>query len=573
MVLLRYLFASLGAVIGVVNAQAQAPTVKLKSKATIIGSHNAATGLDEFLGIPYAQPPLGQLRYAAPAPLVQNASTVVQAASYSKVCWQPPAPAPYYNTSQMSEDCLTVNVFRPVGVKSTNLPVMVWIYGGSYFQGGASIYNGSALVQRSVQLNEPVIYVSFNYRLNSFGFLASSEVATAASHGTASLNVGLYDIQAAFQWVQTNIAAFGGDPKKVTAFGQSAGAISIGSMLVANRGQAVSKLGLFRGAIMESGAPAGDPVPPPSYLDPQYEAFAAAAGCSANGTALACLRTIPADVLADATLSVIPTTNLAFPFNRVVDGYWFDTQPSGQVREKAVAHVPLMMGNNLDEGTVFTQPVDNATELESVLETTFYQNTNAKFSVASLIPTLYSLYPDNPALGSPYAPPDVSPYDRLYPPATTQQYKRFASILGDSIFHAPRRFLLSAYEAAGGSQYPVWNYLFVQNTPGAGPAYGVYHTSEIPFVFGEYAASNASSPEGQTSLFMMDSWLKFANTLSPNGPSLPNWPKYGLSRTTMRIGMPTNATSNAITALITDTYREKGIAFLGSEAWTSASFI
>ncbi|KAF8313075.1 alpha/beta-hydrolase [Clavulina sp. PMI_390] len=581
------------------SVSANAPIVSIKSGATIAGT-STAYGLDQFLGIPFAQPPVGKLRYAAPAPTSYSSTSVINATSYGPVCVQ----------DTMSEDCLSVNVFRPTGVNATfKLPVMVWVYGGSFLNGGSPLYDPTAIIDRSIQLSQPVLYVSFNYRVNSFGFLASSEVATAASHETAALNVGLYDIQAAFQWVQENIASFGGDPTKVTAFGESSGAIAIGSLLVSGCGTAVQKQGLFHGAIMESGAPSGDPVPPPSYLDPRYEAFVTTAGCGAalaNNTALACLRALPTEAVYEATLYLLSTSTLALPFNRVVDGYFHDTQPSNQVRSKRLAKIPLMMGNNMDEGTSFAATsVANSTEFIPAIETititllTYPTNcfllladlyTNAaslKTLNQTLLPTLAKLYPDNPALGSPFDPLGVSPSYRFYEPLATNQYKRNAAVFGDSLFQAGRRLLLDAYIAMD-KLYPVYNYYFVQNTPGAAAARGVYHSSEIPFVYGKYAASDATSVEGQTSLIMLDAWLQFAHNLSPNGlnrvladvlttrgaiSSVPTWPTYGISRTTMQFGIPANSTATNVTALIQDTYRQAGIAFLGSEPWTTATYI
>ncbi|KAF8313074.1 alpha/beta-hydrolase [Clavulina sp. PMI_390] len=558
------------------TANAATPTVSLKSKATVLGT-STIYGLDQFLGIPFAQPPVGKLRYAAPSPVQYTSHTVVNATAFGPVCMQDTSD---FNVSQMSEDCLSINVFRPTGVNATaKLPVMVWVYGGSFLNGGSPLYDPTAIIDRSVQLSQPVIYVSFNYRVNSFGFLASSEVATAAKHGTAALNAGLYDIQAAFRWVHENIASFGGDPAKVTAFGESAGAIAIGSLLVSGHGTAVQKQGLFRSAIMESGAPSGDPVPPPSYLNPRYEAFVTAAGCGAalaNNSALSCLRALPTEAIYKATLYLLSTSTLALPFNRVVDGYFHDTQPSNQVRAKRLARIPLLMGNNLDEGTLFAATtVDNSTAFIPAIEADLYLNAaSSKTFDKSLIPTLVKLYPDNPALGSPFAPLTVSPSYRFYEPLATNQYKRNAAVFGDSLFQAGRRLLLDAYLAID-KRYPAYNYHFVQNTPGATPALGVYHSSEISYVYGKYATLNATSVTGQTSLVMLDAWLQFAHTSSPNGQNckLPSWPIYGTSRTTMQLGIPANSTTTKVTTLIEDTYRKAGLAFLSSESWTTATYI
>ncbi|KAF8322026.1 alpha/beta-hydrolase [Clavulina sp. PMI_390] len=410
------MLCTLSILIGLTSVSAQAPTVSLTSNTTVVGSRNAY-GLEQFLGIPYAQPPLGELRFAKPLPIHNHSSTSVDATAYGPVCMQAPT---NFNVSQMSEDCLSINIVRPGGVNMTSkLPVMVWVYGGGFVTGGSSGSNPTAIILRSAELGSPVIHVSFNYRVNSFGFLASSDVAAAASNGTAALNVGLYDIQAALLWVQQNIGSFGGDQTKVTVFGQSAGAMSIGSMLVADWGKAVKELGLFRGAIMESGAPSG---------------------------------------------------------------YFHDTQPSKQVRAGRVSTIPVMMGNNLDEGTEFA-PIDVANSsviIPSIEDHVYLNNASASAMNGTILTKLLELYPDNPALGSPFAPPIVPPSYRFYEPLSTNQYKRLAAMFGDSIFHAGRRLLLDAYLKKD-KFYPVYNYLFVQNIPGMDPALGVYHSAEIQF--------------------------------------------------------------------------------------------
>jgi len=180
-----------------------------------------------------------------------------------------------------------------------------------------------------------------------------------------------------------------------------------------------------------------------------------------------------------------------------------------------------------------------------------------------VLPELLRLYPDDPTVGSPYNPVNASKSDRFYGP--TNQYKRIASILGDALFNAGRRLLLKAYIGKD-VYYPVYNYLFTQATSTLPPAFGVYHFSEIAFVYGEYAALGPNTSLGAISLDMSSAWIAFTNNLNPNRPFLPQWPTYGQRRETLEIG--TNGTDGTLTKVIVDDFREEQITFLESEAWS-----
>ncbi|KAF8331142.1 Alpha/Beta hydrolase protein [Cantharellus anzutake] len=442
---------------------------------------------------------------------------------------------------------------------------MVWIHGGAFYFGASQLFNGSAIVAQSVLLNEPVIYVSLNYRLNAFGFLGAPELASDPTTGT--LNAGLHDMIGALKWVQENIGAFGGNKNRVIVFGESAGAIAIGTLLVAGGGHYVKHHNLFHGAIMESGAPAGLPVPTVSDLVPWTNIFTTAAGClPSNPSIISCLRSKPSEVLYQASLVTLSaTTGLALVYNRVVDGFFFQEgkRAAEEVRKGNVADVPIITGCNLDEGTLFVPHTFNtADEIVNFFRVGLLYVGNLSVATpeqTKLFKGLLELYPDIAAIGSPYEPVGVSKDDRFF--GSNNQYKRAASLLGDIVFHSGRRALLDAYVEHFGF-HPAWTYLYTQVTPDT-PAYqGVYHGSELPAVFGLYAIQNTTSDLGKTSLVMISAWVTFANSLDPNRPSLlPFWPRYGWERNMLRIG-------NGHFDLIRDNFRKEGIEFLQRKEFT-----
>ena len=235
---------------------------------------------DEYLGIPYAAPPVGPLRWRAPQPPARWHGTRA-ATLFAPHC---PQPVGVFGRASMSEDCLYLNVFAPVEVRRSGLPVMVWIHGGAFVGGESDDYNPSGLV------DDGVIVVTINYRLGALGFLAHP--ALADHRGGPAGDYGLMDQQAALQWVHSNIQAFGGDPANVTLFGESAGGQSVLLQLTSPGAR-----GLFAKAIAESGGYALGPVSLAS-AEVAGRAFAAKAGC-ASQTAT-CLRSLPvAKILAD----------------------------------------------------------------------------------------------------------------------------------------------------------------------------------------------------------------------------------------------------------------------------------
>jgi para-nitrobenzyl esterase len=287
-------------------------------------------GINDFLGIPYAAPPVGPLRWVAPAAPASWTGTR-QATSYSAYC---PQGLSEIGAGGGAEDCLYLNVQAPSSaVANSNLPVMVWIHGGALTTGSGQEYDGSALIQSG-----NVIYVSLNYRLGLLGFMGLPALASQDPHGSSG-NYGLLDQQAAIAWVRQNIAAFGGNPDRITIFGESAGGQSTIDQLVS------PLLGPVSAAIIESGAYARS-LPTQAQAAMQGESVAASLGCAA--TDLACLRGLAATkfvTLQDgsSTISIAPN----------VDGYVLPEQPFLAYLAGVFQHVPIIDGTNHDEYRLF----------------------------------------------------------------------------------------------------------------------------------------------------------------------------------------------------------------------------
>lgn len=342
-----------------------APSVTLDS-GMFLGV--AAGDSNMFLGIPFAQPPVGDLRLRLPVPNAPYSGTH-NATSFGLACTQQPTtlqipPSIVSNiteflsgggVSQSGEDCLTLNIWTPANVtKGTKLPVVVWFFGGAFQFGDSSLYDGGLIVSRSVEMNMPVIYVSFNYRLSVFGFLASEEVKDAGIG-----NLGLQDQRLALHWIQKYISAFNGDPSKVTIWGESAGAISVALQMVANGGNTE---GLFRGAFMESGSPIS--VGDITHGQKTYDMIVSEVGCSGASDTLQCLREAPWGALVDAankTPGVFTPQSLNFEWQPRVDGVFLSDNPQTLVARGSVARIPFVNGDCDDEGTIFALSTLNIT--------------------------------------------------------------------------------------------------------------------------------------------------------------------------------------------------------------------
>ncbi|KAJ7700483.1 esterase 1 [Mycena rosella] len=502
-----FLLSLLASVARLVSVDAS-PTIQL-GRTTLVGLDITLLQLDFFGGIPFAEPPLGNLRLQPPVPKALPDPGTLDASSFGPACLQTDLPL-----SAMSEDCLTINVFRPRGTPAdAKLPVMFWTYGGGFDEGSSTIYNGSAIVAQSVARGTPLIYVNFNYRLGPLGFPQGQE---ADSKG--ALNLALKDQLAALKWVQLNIGTFGGDKDKVTVFGESAGAIMT-SILFLNSPIDT----LARGAIFESGSQATAALFTPERREIDWQNFvsgvASCASKATSGSTFGCLRNAnTTEIFAGLSTAMADATEL-FPWDPVIDGPGglIPDLPSVLFNRGQFARLPFIAGTNQDEGTIFTTEVINSTE--EVLES-FVNMSSPSVSPTTLqtsVQKLLQLYPDIPTLGSPF-----NTGNNTF--GLSSQFKRTAAIAGDLDFQSQRRLWI---ETAANAGVATFGYLFTQPQPNGPPEDGVFHGSEIPFVYG--APSDNSTSALTISRLMIEYWVSFATSLTPNdglGIPRPEWTQF-----------------------------------------------
>ncbi|GAB1736540.1 hypothetical protein NU219Hw_g7687t1 [Hortaea werneckii] len=518
-----------------IEERAAAPSATIKN-GTVIGS--TTNRIDSFSGIPFALPPTGTLRLKPP----QSRTSAFPGGTFTatapaKACPQfafqvdgtdLPNDIPsdvlgellntplFQEVLNQDEDCLQINVQRPAGTsKDAKLPVLFWIYGGGFEAGWASMYDGSKIIQKSVDLGQPIMYVSVGYRLGGFGFLAGDDLAKEGS-----TNLGLRDQRLGLQWVQDNIAGFGGDPEKVTIWGESAGAISVMDHTIINGGDnTYNGKPLFRGAIMNSGSivPANTVTTPKAQT--VYDTVVSAAGCSGSDDKLACLRAAPYQTFLRAANSVpgilgYRAVDLSYLPRPDPGDNFFSLSPEVSVQNGQIAKVPVIVGDQKDEGTLFSLFQNNITtnnQLIDYLASYFPENPNARADVAGLV----AQYPNQPLLGQPAGSPfDTGSFNNIYP-----QFKRLAAILGDITFTLTRRYYLDLITSQG---IQAWSYLaqYLQGTP----ILGTFHASDI--LFADYGTLGQNIPFITTQTY----YISFVNNLNPNAIStaapLINWPQW-----------------------------------------------
>ncbi|KAH9035785.1 carotenoid ester lipase precursor [Lactarius pseudohatsudake] len=517
---------------------ATCPIVTL-DMGTFVGT--TADGLNKFLGIPFARPPVGDLRFRLPESPGPYAGTH-NATAFGLPCPQqattlaipnglPPETLEFLSSLFASgnsiidgEDCLTLNVITPAHAKSrSKLPVVVWIHGGGFEVGSSLLNDGSPIVNHSIVLRKPVIYVSMNYRLSALGFLASQEVKVAGVG-----NLGLWDQRLALRWIQKYIHVFGGDPSKVTIWGESAGSTSVSLQMLADGGNTG---GLFRAAFMQSGSPTaiGDITHGQRYYDDLVEGT----GCSGSSDTLACLRAAPYQKLKaamDSTPSLFAYQSLALAWQPRVDGKFLADVPQKLVQQGKVARIPVVTGDCDDEGTLFSLSQTNVTT-EAEL-----RNYISEFILPGVtdaeLDQLLTLYPQDVTQGS--------PYDTGTENAFTPEFKRIASILGDFTFQVPRRFLLNNISG----QQNTWS--FLSKRMKSLPVLGSVHSSDLTIIYG-----------GED---LTDYLIQFATDLDPNhGGLYPQWPRYTTSSPQQMTLVDSQGTNRTITL---DTYRVEGMKFL-----------
>jgi para-nitrobenzyl esterase len=439
-----------------------------------------------YKGIPYAQPPLDDLRWRPPQP-TGKWKKVLFARDFGPHCLQSGGyPDMVFHDSGASEDCLTLNVWEPFNAKpdrkSPGLPVMVWIYGGGFSTGGTSEnrQDGQFLAHRSV------IVVSMNYRLGIFGFFADPELTAESSNHTSG-NYGLMDQVAAIAWVRRNIAAFGGDPANITIFGESAGSMSVSALMASP----ISK-GLFAKAIGESGAEFPGPDRTMQTLEEAEQANADWANRTLGSNKLFYLRQLPAkEILAAAMSGAAPR------FVPIVDAYFLPDSPPRIFADGKQAHVPLLAGWNANESRPAKVPTADSFTVQAHID-----------------------------FG-----PDALKFLALYPATTDAEAVQSAGdFAGDQFIAFSTWAWLEAQTKTGNA--PVYRYFFDLPSPGDRNhtvAMGAFHSDDIEYVFGtlDSRADMSIRPEDRAlSDLMQQYWINFARTGDPNAPSLPHWPVY-----------------------------------------------
>jgi para-nitrobenzyl esterase len=444
-------------------------------------------GVWSYLGIPYAAPPVGELRWREPQ-AVDPWQEVRPCTSYGPACPQPEADfAGMTGVAETSEDCLYLNVWTPAQSPEERLPVMVWIHGGAFATGAGSLhlYDGHKLAKKGVVL------VTINYRLGPFGFMAHPLLSEESPHGVSG-NFGLLDQIAALKWVQRNIEAFGGDPGLVTVFGESAGGMSICDLLVSPLAE-----GLFHRAIVESGPflDMGLPIDSDNSLrkaEQSGEEIAAALGCDQAPDVLACLRSKTARELLDAPK---PQSRFFSPIalGPNVDGWVLPDSPFRLFAAGKQHRVPLLVGSNADEGTLF------APDIPLML----YQG---------LIALAYGNY--------------AGRVSELYPAQTQEEVKPALNrLITEMGFASSARLAAESMSKAGAPAY-MYRFTRLPKDPRA-EGLGSFHGLEIIYVFGNFdlaGISGVDAADAALSGAMMDYWTNFARTGDPNGDGLPDWP-------------------------------------------------
>lgn len=436
-------------------------------------------GVRAFLGLPYAQPPVGDLRWRAPRPAAAWTG-VRPATAFAPACPQRGVSMPGEPPPATSEDCLYLNVWTPTKPAAKPRPVIVWIHGGGWTNGATSLplYAGDALAKQGV------VVVSIAYRLGALGFLAHP--ALSAEDGGSSGDYGLMDQVAALRWVQRNIGAFGGDPANITIAGQSAGAMSVSLLLAAPEAK-----GLFHRAIAQSGGVFEPLALAPSYQLAKAERDGAAFGETLGATTAAQLRDLPVEAL-----TAPPAARLGHP---VIGARVLPLAPWDAYAADHQNRVPLLLGYNAEEAR-------SLTVLSAIRAATFQADLAKTFG--SLPPALLANYP--------------------YTDDTSAQAARGA-------FERDLRFgwdmwAWARLQVRAGT--PTYLYRFSRRPPfpegSVRAGWGASHFAELWYMFGRldqepWAWSEA---DRRLSTTMVDQWVAFARTGDPNGGGRPAWPRF-----------------------------------------------
>ncbi|MEO5593404.1 MAG: carboxylesterase family protein [Chitinophagaceae bacterium] len=494
-----------GQLLSVAYGQSAADTIppRVQTANGIVEGLNES-GIRSFKGIPFAQPPVGNLRWKEPLP-VKNWEGVRKADKFGARAMQLPLFGDMnFRSNGMSEDCLYLNIWTPAQSNTERLPVLVYFYGGGFVAGDGSEprYEGPSLARRGM------VTITVNYRLSIFGFFAHPELTQESPHH-ASGNYGLMDQSAALHWVQQNIAAFGGDPKKITIGGESAGSFAVSALMASPLSR-----NIIAGAIGESGSLLGAHS---TVTLSEGEQSGIKFASSISASTLAALRSMPAEEILKATSK--PGYG-RFPVT--VDGYFFPKSPVGIYAAGEQAHVPLLAGWNSMEGSA-----------SSI--------TGAELTVASFTSAVQKLYGDQA--------PEIL---KVYQVSTDQDVQQVATDLASDRFIGFSTWKWSDLHGKTGKS-PVYRYLYERPRPvmrqemgnvTAGlaggiikttdstvkkppAAIGAVHSAEIEYALGNLPTNRVFDWQPQdfwVSEIMETFFANFIKTGNPNGTGVPAWP-------------------------------------------------
>ena len=509
------LFACVSALLAAASLRAQDTSLNVNITSGELKGKLRPGGGAEFLGIPYAQPPVGDLRWQVPVPF-KPWSGVRDASTFGAACAQPDLGEWNRHDAQTGkEDCLFLNVIVPAWPAAKPLPVMFWIHGGANEGGTAS----SALYKDGTLVNHGVILVTVNYRLGIFGLLAHPELSAESAHH-ASGNYGLMDQVLALRWVHDNIAKFGGDVNNITVFGQSAGSMDTSMLMTSPLAK-----GMFQKAICESGAAFTAPLLPLADAERGGASLAQALQIPAGSGQIKSLRAIPAAELL-AALAKIPNHPRVGPD---IDGWVLPIQPAAVFASGKEAHIPLLYGTTTREFGSKQTP----NQLRTIISSAADAYVGKALEVYGLA---------NGASGT---------RDAKYGTPADQWS-------ADMTFRCPA-LTQGAWHVAAGN--PTWEYEFNHPIPGQ-EAQGAVHSADLPYVFGFFPktgniAGKFTDLDTKLADLMETYWSNFAKTGNPNASGLPNWPQQGPGGTYIQFQQDGNVdTATGLRSAQCSVYRE-----------------
>ncbi|KAF9055813.1 carotenoid ester lipase [Panaeolus papilionaceus] len=508
---------------------------------TITIDHTTVTGLADgnvakYLGLPYASPPVGSLRFRQPQPIGPY-RVPVAATAYSPSCPQQKLSdvtnidanlqgilensGLHDITNTIDENCLTLNVIRPVTTTDgETLPVVVAFFGGGFNVGDTASNDDFAtrIVERSIELGSPIVFVSVNYRIGAYGLMAGREVYLEGLG-----NVGLIDVRIALRWLQYHLPSFGGDKNKITLYGNSAGASAAAIQMFAHHGDAGN---IFHAVFLQSGGPI--PVGDTSHGQKYYNYLSEQSNCANAPDTFECMRQVPFaqyQALVDTTPDILSYESMTGAWVPRVDGLFLTDAPMKMVNDGVMAKVPTVIGNVDDEGTIFALSSRNISTEDDFRN--YVKNYWLPEATDTELEPLWNYYTSEE--GSPFNTGDET--------ALSAQFKRIAAFQGDFMYHGPRRFMLEKLSG----KVNMWSYLSKREKYSS--SLGSYHGSDF-----------ANS--------VLDDYLiRFIVNHDPNNGTGVAWPPYTVDAPRLYT-FPEDA--DVAPTLTNDTFRADAIAYLSN---------